>query len=44
VVEAGWTRVRIARLRDVEWAQRVREHPLIGWLETHPRFAIVADA
>jgi len=44
VREAGWTGVRIARLRDVEWAQRLREHPVIGWLEQRPRYAIVADA
>jgi SAM-dependent methyltransferase len=44
VGEAGWTGARIARLRDVEWAQRIREHPLIGWLEQRPRYAIIADA
>jgi SAM-dependent methyltransferase len=44
VGEAGWTGVRIARMRDVEWAQRLREHPLIGWLEQRPRYVVVADA
>jgi SAM-dependent methyltransferase len=44
VLEAGWTRARLTRLRDVEWAQCLREHPLVGWLEHHPRFAVVAEA
>jgi ubiquinone/menaquinone biosynthesis C-methylase UbiE len=44
VSEAGWTGVRITRLRDVEWAQRLREHPVIGWLEQRPHYVVVADA
>jgi len=44
VREAGWTSARITRLRDVEWAHRIRERSPIGWLEHRPQFAIVADA
>lgn len=44
VAEAGWRRVRIERLRDVEWARRMASPPLLGWLETVPRFALVAEA
>jgi ubiquinone/menaquinone biosynthesis C-methylase UbiE len=44
VAEAGWRRVRIERLRDVEWARRIASPPLLGWLESVPRFALVAEA
>lgn len=44
VREAGWTAVRIKRLRDVEWAARLHEPWPLGWLEQRPRYAIVADA
>ena len=45
VVRAGWRAVRIERLRDVEWAARgAAPSRLLGWLETVPRFAVVADA
>jgi SAM-dependent methyltransferase len=44
VSEAGWTRVRIRRLRDVEWARRLQQPALLGWLEHTPRYAVVADA
>jgi SAM-dependent methyltransferase len=44
VAEAGWTGVRIKRLRDVEWAARLHEPWPLGWLEHRPRFALVADA
>ncbi|HEX6131301.1 MAG TPA: class I SAM-dependent methyltransferase [Actinomycetota bacterium] len=44
VSEAGWTRVRIRRLRDVEWARRLQQPGLLGWLEHAPRYAVVADA
>jgi SAM-dependent methyltransferase len=43
VWEAGWTRVRIARLRDVEWAIEQREPWPLGWLGHRPRYAIVAE-
>jgi SAM-dependent methyltransferase len=41
---AGWTGARIKRLRDVEWAQRRHRGSLLGWLEQHERFALIADA
>lgn len=44
VYEAGWRGVRLARLRDVEWAARLHEPPVLGWLEHRPRYALVADA
>jgi ubiquinone/menaquinone biosynthesis C-methylase UbiE len=42
--EAGWTRLRLARLRDVEWAIERRQPWPLGWLRHRPRYAIVADA
>jgi SAM-dependent methyltransferase len=44
VVGAGWRAVRLSRLRDVEWAQRAGSPPILGWLQSVPRYAIVADA
>jgi SAM-dependent methyltransferase len=44
VWEAGWRRVRIRRLRDVEWAARLHEPWPLGWIESLPRYALVADA
>ena len=44
VREAGWTRVRLVRLRDVEWAAELRAPWPMGWLRRRPRYAIVADA
>ena len=44
VVEAGWSAVRIKRLRDVEWAARLHEPRPLGWLEHRARYAIVASA
>lgn len=41
--EAGWTGVRIQRLRDVEWAARLHEPWPLGWLEHLPRYALIAD-
>lgn len=41
---AGWRRVRLERLWDVEWARRAASHPLLGWLEAVPRFALLAEA
>jgi SAM-dependent methyltransferase len=43
VEEAGWRRIRLERLRDVEWARRSAS-PLLGRLQEVPRFAIVADS
>jgi len=44
VEEAGWRRIRIERLPDVEWARRLAEPPVIGALAGRPQFAITADA
>jgi SAM-dependent methyltransferase len=44
VDEAGWTRVQVIRLRDVEWAIELRDGWPLGWLTRRPRYAIVADA
>jgi SAM-dependent methyltransferase len=44
VEAAGWTRLRIARLRDVEWAIARRQPWPLGWLSHRARYAIVADA
>lgn len=44
VREAGWTRLRLVRLRDVEWAAELRAPWPLGWLGRRPRYAIVADA
>jgi SAM-dependent methyltransferase len=41
---AGWSRVRIARLRDVEWAAEARQPWPLGWLTHRARYAIVAEA
>ncbi len=43
VYEAGWTGVRIRRLRDVEWTAGLHEPWPLGWLEHLPRYALVAD-
>jgi hypothetical protein len=43
VYEAGWSGVRIQRLRDVEWAARLHEPWPLGWLEHLPRYALIAD-
>jgi SAM-dependent methyltransferase len=42
VVAAGWTRVRVRRLRDVEWAARLHEGWPFGWLEHRPRYVLAA--
>jgi SAM-dependent methyltransferase len=41
---AGWTRPRVFRLRDVEWAIARRQRWPLGALSHRPRYAIVADA
>src|SRR5205814_8217314 len=44
VVEAGWRRVRIERLRDVEWARWLAARDrLLGWIEHVPHFALLAE-
>jgi SAM-dependent methyltransferase len=44
VARAGWSAVRLERLRDVEWARRTAPPRLLGLLETPPLFAVTADA
>jgi ubiquinone/menaquinone biosynthesis C-methylase UbiE len=44
VEEGGWRRIRIKRLRDVEWARRIARPPLLGWLEGVPQYVLIADA
>jgi ubiquinone/menaquinone biosynthesis C-methylase UbiE len=44
VVDAGWERLRLGRLRDVEWAIERRQPWPLGMLTHRPRFAIIADA
>ncbi len=44
VTDAGWSRVRLYRLRDVEWAIAQRAPWPLGWLTHRSRYAIVADA
>ena len=41
---AGWSNVRVERLRDVEWARRQAAGAVLGWLEHVPRFAVIAEA
>lgn len=44
IEEAGWTRLRISRLRDVEWAVEARDVWPLGRLARRPRYALIADA
>ena len=44
VYEAGWSAVRIKRLRDVEWAAKLHEPWPLGSLEQRPRYTLVAGA
>lgn len=44
VRRAGWTAIRLERLRDVELARRMAAPRILGLLETPPLFAVVADA
>jgi ubiquinone/menaquinone biosynthesis C-methylase UbiE len=44
VYDAGWSAVRIKRLRDVEWAAKLHEPWPLGSLEARPRYTLVADA
>jgi ubiquinone/menaquinone biosynthesis C-methylase UbiE len=44
VDEAGWERLRLGRLRDVEWAIERRLPFPLGPLTHRPRYAILADA
>jgi SAM-dependent methyltransferase len=44
VRDAGWRGLRVKRLRDVEWAGRLREPWPLGWLGSMVRYALAADA
>jgi len=44
VRRAGWAKVRIERLRDIEWIRRAASPWPDRWLEATPHFAVVADA
>lgn len=44
VRDAGWRRIRIVRLRDVEWAVARREPWPLGWLGHRDRWALLAEA
>jgi len=44
VRRAGWSGIRLERLRDVEWARRMASPRILGLLETPPLFAVAADA
>jgi SAM-dependent methyltransferase len=44
VERAGWSRIRLERLRDVEWAQLLAQPPISRPLGTSPRLAIVAES
>jgi SAM-dependent methyltransferase len=41
---AGWSRIRLVRLRDVEWVAERRAPWPIGLLRHRPRYAIVAES
>ena len=42
--EAGWRRLRVERLRDVEWAYVLARGPVLGRLEAVPLFTVVGEA
>jgi SAM-dependent methyltransferase len=44
VERAGWSRIRLERLRDVEWAHLLAQPPISRPLGTAPRLAIVAES
>jgi SAM-dependent methyltransferase len=44
VEQSGWGRIRLERLRDVEWAQLLAMAPASRVLGTSPRLAIVAES
>ena len=43
VASAGWSGIRLERLRDVEWARRMAAGQVLGTLQAAPQFAIAAD-
>jgi SAM-dependent methyltransferase len=44
VRSAGWSRIRLVRLRDIEWVVERRAPWPIGSLRHRPRYAIVAES
>lgn len=45
LAEAGWSRFRFERLRDVEWARRLSApNRVLGYLESFPHFALLGEA
>ncbi len=42
--DAGWRRLRIERMRDVEWAYRLARGPVLGLLDAVPLFVVVGEA
>lgn len=44
VRSAGWSRIGLIRLRDVEWSIERRAPWPLGWLRRRPRYAIVAES
>jgi SAM-dependent methyltransferase len=44
VRRAGWSAIRVERLRDVEWARRLAPPRLLNILETPPLVAVAAEA
>lgn len=44
VAEAGWRRLRVERLRDVEWARELSAGWPLGRLERIPQYVLTADA
>jgi ubiquinone/menaquinone biosynthesis C-methylase UbiE len=43
VAAAGWSGIRIERLRDVEWARQQAAGPVLGVLQAAAQFAVAAD-
>jgi SAM-dependent methyltransferase len=43
VATAGWGRIRLERLRDIEWARQMATGQLLGALQSVPQFAVIAD-
>jgi SAM-dependent methyltransferase len=44
VAAAGWSKIHLIRLRDIEWAIARRQPWPLGWLTRRPRYAIVASS
>jgi len=44
VLDGGWRGPRLERLHDVEWARRLASPWPLGWVETVPHFALIAES